>query len=528
MLTALDKSASSDDELKYKGFSVVMTDARAETEKLRDQAKASAALANPGIRQAFDNARADIAAADAAARLLNIPDLSGPLLARIRPLSNLLDAVLVQATDKNGKGDDRAISKLVDVSKEARKIKESADACLGEADPLGRYFPELLQVYRSGFDQLGVKAEQDISRISNRKWQRDLAARMKPIRKRYENLTIITPDTFPAHMMAAMATGDDLLGSASAVADLAGSAVSACHGHERKFIKLAADTFPALIGDDAEAMKAFKQMQDMASQADRMPVDDVGDAILQIRDAYKIYAKLKAGLEQKVAKPVIDKFNKLKAADGNSPEARMASTMPQAQINQMLTEVAMGQAIMGVNAKALSPGELVAIQNYTISSGFDPMNRYERNKGAPAGQSLMKPGEDANAIKIWCDECAKALKKLPVWKGGVLRRIETQYPEAENRYKKSNIVVLQQFWSTAAAGTFYKSSNVIEIYVTGKSGRYIAPLAIGTNQPENEVTFVPGTKLLVTGGTAKLQPNLFVGPPHPNEFFGRVEMEERA
>jgi len=143
-------------------------------------------------------------------------------------------------------------------------------------------------------------------------------------------------------------------------------------------------------------------------------------------------------------------------------------------------------AVSGVNVNMLSPGDVVALHNYTTPD-YSGMNRalFQDYKNDNTGEYKKKN-----------DATIQALKKLPSYEGGMTMRGEWLWPDNahEKVYYLGSTFSIKAFWSTGVKMCF--DYTPIQISVFGKSGKDIAGVSDKPN--ETEVLFPPGTTFKVT------------------------------
>jgi hypothetical protein len=172
----------------------------------------------------------------------------------------------------------------------------------------------------------------------------------------------------------------------------------------------------------------------------------------------------------------------------NGPEGQMAKALGGDDFDKQLAKICgITEALQSPAGKKLSPGEMVAIYNYTTGD-------YKQMNGFLLGANLdaMSDGEKDQYL-IKAEQAQKALQKLPAWNGGQTMRGEYVWPGWEQQYKVGNTFALRIFWSTSdTAGTLW---GELAITVKGKQGRDVS--AVSDKPLEREVLFPPGTKFRV-------------------------------
>lgn len=155
---------------------------------------------------------------------------------------------------------------------------------------------------------------------------------------------------------------------------------------------------------------------------------------------------------------------------------------------QMLTNAYEAVAIAGADLSELSPGEVVAIFNYTTQD-FQDMNQHCREKFKDKESSELYDRKNGIALQ--------ALTKMNPDKkyDGICMRGENLWKGHEERYRLDNTFTINQFWSTGIKMCFDWAP--LQITIFGKSGMRVE--AMSEKPDETEVLFPVGTKFKVTG-----------------------------
>src|SRR5262249_5579979 len=155
-------------------------------------------------------------------------------------------------------------------------------------------------------------------------------------------------------------------------------------------------------------------------------------------------------------------------------------------------------ALAEADVRGLSPGEIVAIYNYTTDD-FSKINQWCRDPNS------IKP-ETREKYKKKVEVTKQALANLPPYQGGMTMRGEI--PWDEDKHKEVCLVgrtfAIPMFWST---GVKMSLGAPIQISVFGKTGKDIA--AMSAKAQETEVLFAPGTKFKVIAVTGTDDEKMF-------------------
>ncbi len=166
--------------------------------------------------------------------------------------------------------------------------------------------------------------------------------------------------------------------------------------------------------------------------------------------------------------------------------AEQRADLGKQEFERMLKKAYEQVAVSGSRVDQLSPGEVVALHNYTTQD-YELMNKqlilgYE---GGLTGENYKK--------KI--EAVTEALKKLPSYEGGMTLRGEWLWKKDGHKaiYFLGNTFAIKPLWSTGVKMCF---ATPIQISVFGKGGKDVAAMSDKPN--ETEVLFPPGTKFKVT------------------------------
>jgi hypothetical protein len=188
-------------------------------------------------------------------------------------------------------------------------------------------------------------------------------------------------------------------------------------------------------------------------------------------------------------------------ANADSPEGQMAKGLGEAGFHEQLAAICRAtEAVHAPVGKRLSPGEMVAIYNYTTGD-------YKKMNGYLLGLSLDSMSDaEKEQYRIRAEEAKKAMAKLPNWGGGMTMRGEYLWPGWEAQYTVGSTFAIKLFWSTSnTTGTLWGD---LAINVKGKQGKDVSAVSNAPN--EREVLFPPGTKFRVVRRQDR-KPDMLVG-----------------
>jgi NAD:arginine ADP-ribosyltransferase len=227
----------------------------------------------------------------------------------------------------------------------------------------------------------------------------------------------------------------------------------------------------------------------------------------QVQEANRITALAQQDLRSAKSKadPMLSKVSEAKrlaAKNPSGPEASMMAALTtenpdltkeqneengKKKFEEFLKKAYEQVAVSGANISMLSPGDVVALHNYTTND-YSSMN-LRLIKG-------FKDTETDKQYKKKIDATVQALKKLPSYEGGMTMRGEWFWPDDAHKavYYSGNTFAIKPLWSTGVSMCF--DFTDIQISVFGKTGKNIE--SISDKPKETEVLFPPGTKFKVT------------------------------
>lgn len=218
------------------------------------------------------------------------------------------------------------------------------------------------------------------------------------------------------------------------------------------------------------------------------------------------YNQLKTRFGQTVSDAkLVHKVQDLAATNPNGPEAQMQTALGADRnggdvFKQRLLAVYNSARFRGSpEINLLTPGEAVAVYTYTTND-YKQMSGYLWGKTPldpvdPATDPLLlMPTEDQ--IKLKNKHAIDAIRKLPVWTGGMTRRGDKGFPNDDVMFALNNTFTIKGFWSTDKVRPF---PGKWQMFVHGTSGTNVAMISAYPN--EDEVLFLPGTKFKVLSRT---------------------------